>query len=120
MRVNARKVLLDGIWFDSDHESKVYRDQLKPLARSGAITQLQVHNEFKFIVNGVLVGRMKPDFVFVDKAGIFGEPEMLLCWDAKGFKKSKKTGKLLPRKDKGDAMRAKLLKACFALEVVYV
>ncbi len=117
MKVNSRKVFLDGIWFDSDHESKVYAHQLKPLERAGKIVQLQVHNKFTFIVNGVVVGTMKPDFTFVDKAGVFGEPGLMRVHDAKGFKRSKKTGKLLPRVDREFGLKCKLMRALFALEV---
>ncbi len=117
MRVRARKVVLDGITFDSVHESEVYAHQLKPLARSGRIEQLQVHNKFVFVVNGAVVGTMKPDFTFVDKAGEFGDKGLLRCWDAKGFKKSKKTGKLLPRVDREFGIKKKLMRALFALEV---
>lgn len=114
---DSKKVTIDGIVFDSGHEGRVYSGQLKPLARSGAITQFQCHPKFTFIVNGVVVGTMKPDFVFVDAKGLFGPAGCLLCWDAKGFKKSKKTGKLLPRVNREYGMKIKLLRALFALEV---
>lgn len=114
MRVHAKKATIDGILFDSQHEGRVYAEQLRPLARAGKITQLQVHNKFTFIVNGVIVGTMKPDFTFVDEAGL------LRCWDAKGFKKSKKTGKMLPRIDRESGMKKKLMQALFAIEVEYV
>lgn len=117
MKVNSRKVLYDGIWFDSDHEHKVYRDQLKPLMRDGSISQLQVHNKFTFIVNGAIVGTMEPDFTFMDAKGLFGEAGMLRCWDAKGWKKSPKTGKLLPRVDREFGLKCRLMMACFALQV---
>lgn len=120
MKANSKKVTIDGIVFDSGHEGDVYRDQLRPLARSGAITQLQCHPKFTFIVNGVIVGTMKPDFVFVDSKGLFGPAGMLLCWDAKGFRRSKKTGRMLPRVDREFGMKKRLLRALFALEIVCV
>ncbi len=117
MRVRARKVTLDGIVFDSVHESEVYTGQLKPLARAGRIEQLQMHPKFTFIVNGVVVGTLKPDFSFVDKAGVFGDAGLMRIWDAKGFKRSKKTGKMLPRVDREFGLKCRLMKALFALEV---
>lgn len=117
MRVRATKVTIDGILFDSKHEAAVYSQQLRPLERAGQITQLKCHTKFIFFVNGVMVGTMKPDFVFVDQAGLFGEPGCLLCWDAKGFKRSLKTGKMLPRVDREFGLKCRLMVALFGLEV---
>ncbi len=110
MRVHARKVELDNIIFDSVHESEVYQD-LKLQQRAGEISQLTVHTEFKFFVNGVLICKMKPDFTYHDKS------DMVHVVDAKGFRKSKLTGRLLPRVDREFGMKCKLMKACFGLEV---
>ncbi len=125
MKVNLRRdsagkrirPVIDGITFDSDAESRVYEGQLRPLERTGRIKQLQVHPEFKFYVNGVLVGTMKPDFTFVDEAGMFGNAGELRVWDVKGWKKSKKTGRLLPRVDREFGLKKKLMRALFSLEV---
>ncbi len=110
MKVRACKKELDGIVFDSKHEAEVYM-QLKLEQRAGAIAKLQCHPTFKFFVNGVLIGKYTPDFTFHD------ETDMLRVVDAKGFKKSKKTGKLLPRVDREFGMKCKLMLACFGLTV---
>ncbi len=125
MKFNKRKSgkkpdPVDGIQFDSDREVQVYLDQLRPLARSKTITQLQVHPQFTFIVNGVRIGSYKPDFTFVDEGGAFGDKGMLRCWDVKGWKVSPKTGKRLPRTEVGFGKTRKLMRACFALEVEMV
>jgi len=111
---------VDGIQFDSDREVQVYLDQLRPLARSKAITQLQVHPKFTFIVNDVVIGSYKPDFTFVDEGGVYGAKGLLRCWDVKGWSKSKKTGRMLPRTEVGFGKTKKLMRACFALEVELV
>lgn len=111
MRRRAKKVEIDGITFDSLTEGRVYTEQLRPLARAKKITQLQVHPKFTFIVNDVIVGSYKPDFVFCDQDG------KLRCWDAKGFKRSPKTGKMLPIVDRGFGKTKKLMKACFGIDV---
>lgn len=113
MRVRARKVEEDGIVFDSMTEHKRYRE-LKLLVRSGEISKLQVHPVFIFIVSDVRVGKYKPDFAYHDRNG------GLHIEDAKGFKKSKKTGKLLPRVDREFGLKKKLMLALFGLDVEIV
>ncbi len=110
MRVHARKVELDGFVFDSVHESEVYQD-FKLQQRAGEISKLQIHPKFTFFVQGVLIATMKPDFTYHDKQG------MLRVADAKGFKRSPKTGKLLPRVNREFGIKCKLMRALFGLEV---
>ena len=81
MKVNARKVEDDGIAFDSATEHERYCE-LRMLQRAGEISKLQAHPEFVFIVNGVTVGKMKPDFSYLDKQNA------VHIEDAKGWKKS--------------------------------
>lgn len=113
MRVRARKVEIDGIVFDSAHESEVYL-ALKLQQRSGLISKLQCHPKFVFEVNGVRICSYKPDFTYIDKEN------KVRVVDAKGFKKSKKTGKLLPRVDRDFHIRRKFLLAQFGIEVEIV
>ena len=113
MKVHARKVTIDNIVFDSVHASEVYSD-LKLQQRAGLISKLQCHPQFTFIVNGLPIAKMKPDFTFHDKE------DRLHVLDAKGFKRSKKTGRLLPRVDREFGIKAKLMKACFGLEIEIV
>jgi hypothetical protein len=116
MRVRAKKVRIDGILFDSKHEGEVYV-QLKQLQREGKIHQLQCHTVFRFVVNDVKIGMMKPDFTFVDTSGIFFPAGAHAVLDAKGFSKSKKTGKMLPRVNREFGLKTRLLRALFGLEV---
>lgn len=108
---------IDGYQFDSDKEATHYVNHLRVLVNTKRITQFQVHPKFTFIVNGVIIGSYKPDFVFVDAAGMFGDAGLLRVLDVKGWKKSKKTGKLLPRCEPGFGRTKKLMRALFALEV---
>lgn len=110
MRYHAKKVEIDGFVFDSGHEGDVYLD-LKLQQRAGLISKLQIHPKFHFFVQGILVGTMKPDFTYLD------EKDMVRVVDAKGFKKSPRTGKLLPRVDREFGIKRKLMKALFGLEI---
>lgn len=110
MRVRARKVEIDGIVFDSVHESEVYLD-LKMQQRAGLISKLQCHPKFVFEVNGVRICSFTPDFTYIDK------DNKVRVVDAKGFSRSKKTGKLLPRVDREFGIKSRLLKAQFGLEI---
>lgn len=109
MKYNAKKVTIDGIVFDSGHEGDVYLDR-KMALRAGLITKLQCHTLFVMVVNEITICRFKPDFVF-------HEGGQVRVWDAKGFKKSKKTGKLLPRVDREFGLKCKLMLALFGLKV---
>ena len=113
MRVKARKVELDGIVFDSATEAAHY-EKLKALQRCGQISKLQVHPVFIFIVQGIPVGKFRPDFVFHD------ENDRVVVHEVKGWKRSAKTGKLLPRVDRDFRLRARLMEACFGLVVTVV
>lgn len=58
-----RKVSLDSYVFDSQAEGRRYmvlRDRL----RKGEITDLAVHPSFVLTVQGVLIGRYRPDFAY--------------------------------------------------------
>ena len=102
----------DGIQFRSLAEMDHY-GKLKALQRQGVISGLQYEPKFTFIVNGYLVGTYKPDFGFIEN----GQPKI---HDVKGFRKSKRTGRLLPRVDRGFRRTCKLMWACFGLEVEIV
>lgn len=96
--------------FASGHEAEVCTD-LWMQQKAKHITQLQFHPKFVFVVNGVKVGKYTPDATFVDDTGT------LRVIDAKGFKKSPKTGKMLPRVNQDFSLRKNLMLACFGLEV---
>lgn len=80
-----KKVIVDGIKFDSKHEADVY-SQLKLLERCGAIRNLQLQVPFVLLdayeIKGRKVRAIKyvADFVFINEKG---EQEV---WDAKGWK----------------------------------
>jgi hypothetical protein len=110
LRVRANKVVVDGMVFQSDTEGRRYV-YLRDLQRKGEISKLQCHPTFRFIVQGIPIAKYSPDFVYHDGAG------KIVVEDAKGFKRSKKTGAMLPRVNREFGMKKKLMKACFGLEV---
>jgi len=110
MRVRATKTAIDGHVFDSKHEADVCAE-LMLQQKAGLISKLQFHPTFVLIVNGIPVCKYTPDATFHD------EKDELRVIDAKGFKKSRKTGKLLPRVDREFGIKRKLMQACFGLDV---
>ena len=68
-KFNARKTLVDGISFDSKHESEIWLE-LKMEQHAGAITGLQHHREFVLTVVDIRDGQLRriceftPDFVY--------------------------------------------------------
>lgn len=113
MRVRAIKTTVDNMTFDSKHEAAIY-GVYKALQQRGQISKLQCHPTFTFIVQGLPIAKYTPDFSYHD------EKDRLHIIDAKGFRKSKKTGKLLPRVDREFHIKKKLMQACFGLEVEIV
>lgn len=105
---------VDGIVFDSILEAEHYVN-LRALQARGIIRELRCGPKFVFEVNGIQIGHYRADFSFIETAT--NRPKVQ---DVKGWKKSPKTGKLLPRVDKGFRLRANLMKACFGLEVELV
>ena len=118
MRVKARKVQDDGITFDSVTEHRRYLE-LRMLQRAGEISKLQAHPQFVFIVNEITVGKYRPDFYYLRPLGTSGGQEAV-CEDVKGWKRSAKTGRLLPRVDRDFSLRRNLMLACFGLKVEIV
>lgn len=100
----------DGIVFDSVTEMEHYMN-LVLLQKRGEISKLQLQPKFEFVVNGVKLGRFKPDFAYLDKEN---KP---VIEDVKGWKVSKRTGKLLPRVDREFGLKVRLMRACFGLDV---
>lgn len=112
MRVNARAVWYDGHRFGSVKERDVFIG-FQALQKAGKIKALQAHPEFVFVVNGVKVGRpYKADGSYIEVA-----TNRVRVYDAKGFKQSKKTGRWLPRVDKGWKKTKDLMLACFGITV---
>lgn len=100
----------DGITFRTGTEMRHYLG-LKTLQQSGEITKLQYEPKFVFVVNGVNVGSYRPDFTYLDTDSV------LHVEDVKGWRRSAKTGKLLPRVDRGFKVTRLLMLACFGLDV---
>ena len=113
MRVQARKASDDGITFDSLAEHRRYLE-LKTLQQGHVISKLQAHPQFTFVVNNLPIAKYTPDFSYHDAEG------KLVVEDVKGFKKSKKTGRLLPRVDREFGIKKKLMLACFGITVEVV
>jgi hypothetical protein len=72
-KYHARKCTVDGIQFDSRKEARRY-EELKMLARAGAITSIELQPEFLLTVGElwrhpgrlVFCGRFRADFRYVD------------------------------------------------------
>lgn len=101
-KYGAQKTLLDGILFDSKAEANFYA-ALKQREKAGDVTDIERQREYDLMVNGVLVARYRADFVFFDR---------ILCArrvvDVKGVA------------TKDFRLKAKLMKACFGIEVEVV
>lgn len=119
MRVRAKKCEEDGIKFDSGAERDRYRE-LKLLMRVGEIRRLQCHPTFRIVVNEIEICKYKPDFVYERKAAPLWAASEQVVEDVKGWKKSKKTGRMLPRVNREFGIKRKLMSACFGLTVTLV
>jgi hypothetical protein len=108
-RSNPERRTCDNIVFDSIAEMEHWQG-LKLLQQAGRIRELKYGTKFHFIIDGVSIGSYKADFTYQDE---FNKTHVV---DVKGWRTSK-TGRRLPRVDKGFRLRANLLKALFGLEV---
>jgi len=112
-RSEESKRTADGIVFDSIPEMERWQ-ALSAMQRRGLISKLQYQPLFNLIVNGVHICKYSPDFTYLD------ERQKVVTEDVKGFKKSKKTGKMLPRVNREFHIKVKLMKALFDLDVIVV
>ena len=67
-KYKAVRVEVDGVWFDSKREAAHYQE-LKMLARSGVISELELQPVFQLIVNGMKVCTYIADFRYKDRDG---------------------------------------------------
>lgn len=65
-KYNAKRVLLDGICFDSKAEANYYT-ALKLREKAGEVTDIELQRWYDLIVNGKRVARYRADFVFFDR-----------------------------------------------------
>lgn len=75
-----RRVVVDGIRFDSQAEASRYFD-LKHMERAGLIVNLELQPALPLLVNGVKVGVYKADFRYVDV-----ETDRIVVEDVKGVR----------------------------------
>lgn len=110
-KYNNKKVVIDGITFDSKKEGNHY-NTLKTLEKSGKISNLQTHVKYPFIYNNVRIGTLIVDFTYVDE-----ENNREFCVvDVKGWDKKK-------QKFITTAMyniKKKMMKAFYNIEVIEV
>ena len=99
------KIELDGIRFDSKKEANRYAE-LKMLARSGIISNLELQKRFHLTVNGVKVCDYIADFSYQDQSG------RAVVEDAKGMRSGAAYAVF--------RLKAKLMIACHGLRVVEV
>lgn len=101
-KYGAKRTLLDGICFDSKAEASFYA-ALKQREKAGEVTDIERQREYDLMVNGVLVARYRADFVFFDR--ILRARRVV---DVKGVA------------TRDFRLKAKLMKACFGIEVEVV
>lgn len=65
-KFNAKRVLHDGILFDSKAERNYYAD-LKLRERAGEVTDVDRQRPYDLIVNGILIARYVADVVYFDR-----------------------------------------------------
>ena len=75
-KYNAKRVMREGIQFDSMMEADRYRE-LQMLERAGQISSLRPHPVYELFSNGVLVCSYKGDAYYLEN----GKP---VCEDTKG------------------------------------
>lgn len=113
-RTSPDKRTMDGIVFDSITEMKRYAD-LKLLQRAGEIRELQYQPKFDIKVREFHICYYSPDFTY-----IYEHSNAVVVEDVKGWKVSKKTGKMLPRVNREFGIKVKLMQAVFGLKVEVV
>lgn len=72
-KYGAKRVQIDGIWFDSLREGERY-GELKLLEKAGAIRNLKVHPRWELTVNDTYIGRYTADFCYQEAVESTGEP----------------------------------------------
>ena len=113
-RSDPTKRTCGGITFASIPEMDRYL-YLRQLQRDKVITKLQYEPTYRFFVNDIHIADYSPDFSYIER-----ETGTLHIEDVKGFKKSKKTGKLLPRVNREFGLKKRLMKALFGIDVEIV
>jgi hypothetical protein len=99
------KTKIDGYTFDSKREADRYID-LKLRFRAGQITDLELQPVYPITVNGFRICKVKPDFRYKDKRS-----GKIIVEDVKSA---------MTRKLPTYRLKAKLLKACYDIDVVEV
>jgi hypothetical protein len=110
-RAKAEDRTADGIVFGSKGEME-YWFFLKSEQKAGRIRELRAHTKYTFIVNGVTVGSLKPDYTYINCSD-----NSVRVVDKKAWRKSPKTGKMSPIVNREWGMKKKLMLACFGLKV---
>ena len=64
-KYNRTKTFYDGIWFDSKLEVEHYK-KLCLRQKALEIKALEVHKSYPLIINGIKVGKITPDFTFLE------------------------------------------------------
>ena len=104
----------DGIVFDSIAEMERC-EGLKLLQRDGIIREVRYQTHYDLVVNDLKICTYTADFTYIDAA-----TNQVHVEDVKGFKRSKKTGKMLPRVNREFGIKKKLMKALFDIDVEVV
>jgi len=100
-KFGAKKVVIDGIKFDSTKEGRRY-EELKLLEKAGEISDLMLQRQYEFIHEGQLIGRYRADFAYMTNDGLVIE-------DVKSPATRKKTDYRL---------RKRMMKVFFGIEIL--
>jgi hypothetical protein len=68
-KYHNRRVVIDGVWFDSQGEANYWFGTLKPMERAGEIFDLQRQVRIPLSVNGTAVCAMVVDYRWLDAGG---------------------------------------------------
>lgn len=64
-KYNAKRTLVDGIWFDSKAEASYYA-ALKLRERAGEVSDVEMQRPYELTIGGHLIATYRADFVFWD------------------------------------------------------
>lgn len=83
-KYRAVKTVVDNITFASKKEAKRY-SELRLLERAGHISGLTLQPKYTLTVNGVIVGKYTPDFLYHEHAKPNYSKSKLVVEEIKGF-----------------------------------
>lgn len=65
-KYGAKRMCVDGVWFDSIAEAKFY-GELRQRQKAGEVGSIMRQPEFPLAVSGVVIAKYRADFTFFDR-----------------------------------------------------